>query len=209
MRAAGAILILFIAFSLSAQEKKDESAARTGDLPAGTVTNIPVQAQYSNKFRIERYYFNRKIDPKGQGELLEIELLIENLTDDPMDLYIFTIATFEKVERTTSSFERPVPEKERIRNFTPFPFDKKNFEYENPDKKGQTRLVKYPKNPKAGVNPSTGGAYHLKDRLVVRTYHLSKYRTNYTFYNNATILIFDGEGKAAFRQIYAIEGYRR
>ncbi len=172
-------------------------------------SSIPVLAQYSDKFKIEKYYFNRRIDVQRRGEILEVELVLCNLTDDPMDLYIFTIATYEKVERTKSSFERPIPEKERIRSFVPHPDVIEEFKYEHPERKGEMRLEKYPKNPKAGVDPQTGKPYTLKDRIVVRNLHLSRYRQNYFFFNNVTLLIFDSEGKPVYRQHFLIEGKRR
>ncbi|HSV96673.1 MAG TPA: hypothetical protein VLM75_07045 [Spirochaetota bacterium] len=184
-----------------APDKKEKSAL--------SVTNIPVQAQYSGKFEVEHCYFNRRIDPGGKGELLEVEIILKSRQNDPLDMYIFTVATYEKVEKTKSSFELPVPERERIRNLVPYPDDIKNYEYDNPDAKGKTMLVKHPKNPKAGIDPATGKPYTLKDRLVVRTYHLSPYRVDYVFFNNVIILIFDGEGNPLYRKLYEIKGRRR
>jgi hypothetical protein len=202
MRALVAIVIIFTVAAAFAQEAPKAKQEKV-------ITNIPVQAQYSNKFKIKEYYFNRKVDVNGRGEILEVELLFENLTDDQLDLYIFTIATTEKVEKTKSSFEKPIPEKERIRNFVPYPDDLKNFEYEKAGKAGETAFLKFPKNPKAGINPLTGQPYHLKDKLMVRTYHLCSYKVNYSFFNNITILVFDSEGKPAFRKLYDFQGYRR
>ena len=65
-----------------------------------------VQARFSEQFRIKNVYFNRRIDIAGRGEILEIEMLIENLTDDPFDLYIFTIASFEVTRKKRNSFDR-------------------------------------------------------------------------------------------------------
>ncbi len=181
-------------------------------------TNIPSVSQYSDNFVIKNVFFNRRIDTGFKGEFLEVEFLIENKTDDPMDLYIFVIATYENVERTKSSFERPVPQRERIRTFVPYPDDISNFSYTDTDEKGNVRkdnngqeivkLVKFPKNPKAGVDPKTGKPYHLVDKMQIYTMHLSKYRQNYFFYNNIAILVFDEEGKPVFRQLYEIKGKR-
>ena len=198
---AAAFIILPVAlFAQDAPEGKGKTALSTA---------IPSQAQYSEKFVVEHCYFNRRIDPGGKGELLEIELILKSRWNDPLEMYIFTIASFEKEKKTKSSFEMPIPERERIRNFVPYPDDIKNYEYENPDGRGKMVLVKFPKNPKAGVDPATGKPYTLKDRLVVRAKHLSPYRNDYVFFNNATILIFDGEGKAMFRKLYEIKGKRR
>lgn len=169
---------------------------------------VPVQAQYNDNFKIESCYFNKKIEGTGKGEIMEVEMVIRNQTDLPMDMYVFTICTFEKTEKTRSSFEIPVPLKERVRNFVPYPNDIKNFEYENVDKKPGISLLKYPKNPKAGTNPETGKPYNLKDKLLIRTYHLSPYRANYVFFNHVTILIFDVEGKPIYKQTYMMTGSR-
>lgn len=206
-RIAFLLFCLIVPTILFSQDEKKTTAAPETRVKLNS--SIPVMAQYSDKFKIEEYYFNRKIDVQRRGEILEVELVLSNLTDDPMELYIFTIATYEKVERTKSSFERPIPKKERIRSFVPHPDVIEEFKYENPERKGEFRLEKYPKNPKAGIDPQTGKPYVLKDTLVVRNLHLSKYRQNYFFFNNVTLLIFDSEGKPAYRQRFLIEGKRR
>lgn len=181
-------------------------------------TNIPATSQYSDSFAIKNVFFNKRIDTGLNGEFLEVEFLLENKTDEPMDLYIFVIATYEKVERTKSSLERPVPQRERIRTFVPYPDDISNFTYPDTDDKGNVKknkdgleiakLVKFPKNPKAGVDQKTNKPYHLTDSLQVYSKHLSKYRQNYYFYNNVAILVFDADGKPVFRQLYEIKGKR-
>lgn len=181
-------------------------------------TNIPVLSQYSNTFSIQNLYFNKRIDISGKGEILEVEFILENLTDDPVDIYLFTIATYEKTEVTKSSFEIPIPPKERIRTFVTYPDDMQNFTYPMLDKDGnpqkdengleKIKLEKFPKNPKAGVDPFTGKPYHLTDKLVIRTIHLSPYRKNYFFFNNLAVLIFDSEGKPAYRKLFEIKGKR-
>ena len=182
-------------------------------------TTIPIQAQYSNKFKIKDVSFNKRIDYNGRGEVLEVEFSINNLTDDPMDLYVFVITTFEKNEKIKTSFNIPIPAKEKIRSFVPYPFDLKNFQYPDRDKSGNVKkndqgkdrikLVKFPRNPKAGINALTGKPYNLKDKIHVRTIHLSKYRTNFYFFNEAAILVFDRDGKPVFRQLYVLKGFRR
>lgn len=181
-------------------------------------TSIPAVSQYSDAFAIKNVFFNKRIDTGLKGELLEVEFMIENRLDDPQDLFIFVIATYEKVEKTKSSLERPVPPKERIRTFVPFPDDISNFTYPDTDEKGNVKkdkdgmelvkLVKFPKNPKAGVDPNTGKPYHLVDKLQIYTRHLSKYRQQYYFYNNIAILVFNEDGKPVFRQLYEIKGKR-
>jgi hypothetical protein len=176
-----------------------------------TTMSIPVLSQYSNKFAIKNVDFNKLIDYKGRGEILEVQFIVQNLTGNPMDLYIFAIATFEKGQRTGSGFE---PQTRRIESFVPYPFDLDNFKYPLTDGRGNIirdsrgrekfKFAKFPKDPKEGIDPSTGKPYHLVDKLAVKTTHLSPYRANYFFFNEAAILIFDGEGKPSFRQLYRL-----
>jgi hypothetical protein len=211
------ILIMLLPVLLLSQADTGKSQEKSVRLDK-VMTNIPSQAQYSDKFTIKNLYFNKRIDLGGKGEVLEVEFILENLIDEPQDLYIFTIATYEKTEKTKSSFERPIPARERIRTFITYPDDISNFTYPVTDEKGNVKkdengkdmvkLVKFPKNPKAGVDPKTGKTYHLVNRLVLYTTHVSPYRNNYYFYNNVAVLIFDSEGKPAFRQLYTIKGKR-
>lgn len=205
-RVGAVVVFIFMCMGAFAQDAVEK---RSGESGSKISTNISAQAQYSNTFVVDKFYFNKRIDVEGRGDILEAEFVINNLADDPMDLYIFVIATYEKVEKTKSSFEMPIPEKERIMSFVPSTGEIGNFEYENPAKKGEKMLVKFPKNPQAGVNPETGKPYVLKDSLVVRTYHLSKYSRKQVYFNNVTLLIFDAGGKAVYRRIYQIEGKRR
>ncbi len=201
-------LIPAVTFS---QAEKTSTAPEAG-------TNIPVLAQYSNRFKVKSVYFNKKIDPSGRGEILEVEFLLENQTDDPMDLYIFAIATFEKKQKTRSSFEEPIPPEERIRSFVPFPGDISNFTYPDTDSEGKVKkdkdgnelvkLVKFPKDPKQGTDQATGKPYRLEEKLFITTEHVSLYRKNYFFFNEVAILIFDNDGKPVFRQLFNIVGKR-
>jgi hypothetical protein len=211
------ILLLLMPGVLLSQDDKSKSQVKSISLDK-TTTNIPALSQYSNNFTIKNLYFNKRIDLGGKGEILEVEFILENLTDEPQDLYLFTIATYEKTEKTKSSFERPILTRERIRTFITYPDDISNFTYPVTDEQGNVKkdkngldivkLVKFPKNPKAGVDPKTGKPYHLKDRLVLYTTHISTYRNNYYFFNNVAVLIFDSDGKPAFRQLYEIKGRR-
>lgn len=211
-----ALMLMFLCpILLFSQEEKKEGVSTN---QSKIITNIPVQAQYSNSFKIKNLFFNKRIDLGGKGEILEVEFTLENLTDDPMDVYIFTIATFEKVEKTKSSLERPVPQKERIRTFVTYPDDISNFSYTDTDEKGNikkdkngleiVKLIKFPKNAKAGVDQKTGKPYHLDDKLQIYTTHISKYRRNYFFFNNLAVLIFDSDGKPAYRKLFEIKGKR-
>ncbi len=215
------LLALLVPAMLFSQDAKKEEAPKKEETPknqGNVLTNIPVQAQYSNNFEIKNLFFNKRTDVGGKGEILEVEFSLENLTDDPMDVYVFTIATFEKVEKTKSSLERPIPQRERIRTFVTYPDDISNFTYQDTDEKGNVKkdkngleivkLVKFPKNTKAGVDPKTGKPYHLVDKLQIYTTHLSKYRRNYYFFNNLAVLVFDSEGKPAFRKLFEIKGKR-
>jgi hypothetical protein len=207
-----ALLLVLLVPALVFPEDKNSPTQRK------ETTNIPVLSQYSNTFAIQNLYFNKRIDANGKGEILEVEFILENLTDDPVDIYIFTVASFEKTEKTTSSFEPPIPLKERIRTFVPYPDDIANFTHPvigedgkpEKDENGldKMKLVKFPLNPKAGVDPKTGKPYHLTNRLVIRTMHLSPYRRNYYFFNNLAVLIFDSDGKPSYRKLFEIRGKR-
>jgi len=204
------VLIPVIVFSQDRGSKKTVKKVKT---------DIPIQAQYSKDFGIKTVNFNKRIDLGGRGEVLEVEFVVRNLTDEPMDLYIFTIATYEKTQQRQTSFDLPIPLKERVRSFVPFPFDLKNFEYTDYDEKGQIKkdrkgqdkkkFIKFPHNPRAGIEPQSGKMYNLKNQLIVRTTHLSRYRTNYFYFNEVAILVFDSEAKPVFRQLYKLKGWRR
>lgn len=206
------VVLLFIPSLVLTQGNKDQGEKQKSQL-------IPIQAQYSDSFDIKNVHFNRNVDLFGKGEVLDVLFELHNKTDDPMDLYVFVIATYEKTEKTTSSFEMPVPEKDRLRSFVPFPFNMDNFLYPavdakgNPvkDAQGKAKMVyhKYPVDPKQGINPTTGQLYHLDKKLVIRTNHLSKYRTNYFFFNNVVILIFNKEGQPQYKQSYLLTSFRR
>jgi hypothetical protein len=186
-----------------------QDATGTGTKEKSNI-QVPIQSQYSSDFKIVENYLNRRIEPNGRGDVLEVELVIQNMTDKPQELYIFAVATCEKVEHTKSSFEMPIPERDRMRSFVPFPENIANFEYDNPDAKGKKLLISYPKNPREGVNPATGKPYLLKviDKLVVRTYHVSPYLKDFKFFNYLRVVIFNSEGNPVFRQKYEINGIR-
>lgn len=171
--------------------------------------DIPVQSLYSNQVKIKDIYFNKRVDTAGKGDVLEVEVLFENLTDNPMDIYVNVIATYEKEEKTNSSFEMPIPEKERIRNFVPYPDDIANYEYT--DSKGKKIFQAYPKNTKSGINPLTNKLYFLpvRDILVVRSYHVSPYRKDFVFFNYVTVLVFDKDGNPIMREVYELKGKRK
>ncbi|MCU0846504.1 MAG: hypothetical protein MUD12_01290 [Spirochaetes bacterium] len=215
------LTILALPIMIFSQESTDKKAGSDAPkkIESQISTSIPVQAQYSDEFAIKNIEFSRKVDLLGKGDILEVKMMFDNLNDDPKDLYIFVIASYEKIEKTKSSFERPVPEKERIRTFVPFPNNIENFKYPDKDKQGNIKkdyqgrdkfkYIKFPKDPKAGIDPATQKPYRLTDKLLVVSEHLSKYRKNFFYFNEVAILVFDKDGKPVFRQLYKLKGYRR
>ena len=201
------LCILMTPVMLLSQQTAPETTATVAKKPVPSV-----QAERSDLIEVAPIYFNRKLDITGKGEVLEAEIIVENMTDAPLELYIFTIATYEKDTSTKSSFQRPFPFKEAIRYFVAFPEGEENFLYTEKDAKGKEYTIhrKYPKDFKKGVDPKTNAPYKLGDKKIVfRTTHLSKYRKNYTFFNEAAVLIFNKEGKLLFQQLYQFKGWRR
>lgn len=209
------LLFLLIPAILSSQN----TAPAKKETTAAISTSATVLNKFSDQFRIKNVYFNRRLDMGGRGEILEIEMLIENLTDDPFDLYVFSIASYEVEIKHLNSFDRPVPPEKQIKNFVTFPNDIENFKYPYKDKNGKIRkdvwgkdiylYQKHPHDYKKGLNPSTGKLYRVKDKLIIRTYHLSPYRTHYYYFNEAAILAYDTKGTPVFRQHYQFTGWRR
>lgn len=212
------LLFLLIPAILSSQNTNPggEKRAVAVKKPSASAT---VQARFSDQFRIKNVYFNRRIDYSGRGEILEIEMLIENLTDDPFELYIFTIASYEIIQKERNSFKRPVPPEKRTKNFVVFPDDIENFKTPYKDKDGKIKkdvwgkdmylYQKFPHDYMKGINPASGKTYTVKDKLVIRTYHLSPYRTNFYFFNEAAIIAYDKKGTPVYRQLYRLDGWRR
>jgi len=205
-------LLILLPGALFAQESKSPDSAIKSQI-------IPVQAQYSESFSIKNVYFNKNLEINGKGEILEVVFEIRNKTDDPMDFYIYVIASYEKTEKSRSSFETPIPEKERMRSFVPYPFNLENFQYPVSDSKGnqvkdssgkaKMKYIKFPRDPKQGINPATNDLYHLENKIIIRTTHLSKFRNNYFFFNNVSIMVFNKEGVPQYKQSYELIGYRR
>lgn len=206
------MLIVFLPFSSFSQEKK------TSDKTISVKKMVSLQTIISRDFIIKHLAFNKGLDSKGMGEILEVSFQLNNRIDFAMDLYVFVIATYEVDKRKISSLESPVPEREIIRYFTPYPEGKNNYEYPSSSGNKKTELIKFPKDPKVGVNPLTGKTYKLDvDPLLIRTRHLCKYRKGYNFYNKVTVLIFEkiSEGKnkgkiePVYRQVYLLKGKRQ
>ena len=150
--------------------------------------------------------------PGEKEEILEVEFALNNLIDDPQNLYIFIIATYESHYYTKSSFERPsLEDREKIKVINTFPEDVKNFEYTYKDEKGNevTEYLKYPKNIKAGINPGTGEPYKLNERLIFRSYHPFKDLKKYKNFNEISILIFDEKENLIFRDFFHVKPMKR
>ena len=200
------LLLIFLLFPVMvfSEEHDNEGAV--------DITQFPVQSLRSDTFKLKNLSFNKKIE-NMQGELLEVEFQLENELDIPQQFYIFVIATYEKSYKTTSSFESPsLDDITEIKLISSYPEDLSNFEYiVKNDKKdtGKKTYIKYPKNIKTGVDPATGKPYELRDDLIFRSNHLSKYGRKFYYFNSITILIFDIEEKLVFRQIYSIKPMKR
>ena len=168
----------------------------------------PLQITNTDVFTIEHLTFNKKIDPSGRGELLQIEFALKNNMDAPMNLHIFLLGTIEETEWVWNSFNnRKISLKEiSIKYFASTPDDASQFEREE---NGKKKIVKYPKDFKTGINPLTGKIYTLENYLPVRTELLSKYRKKYKYFNNATIYIFDDDGNLLFYQNYSLDKLRK
>ncbi len=199
------ILLLLLLPTLLIAEEQPKYSQKKG---------FPFQAIRTDKFKIKHVYFN-KIVPADEGEMLNVDIVIENEIDEPLDLYIFVIASFEKSFIAKSSFVRPsLEDKNGIKLFVPYPNDMENFIYENgKDKKGEKIrfYVKYPKDYKKGVNPKTGKPYRLDviKKLFLTTHHLTRYKKQFNFFNEAILLIFDKDGKLLYRQQYNLKKVRR
>jgi hypothetical protein len=172
---------------------------------------MPVLSINTDRFAMTNLSFNWAV-PGAKEEILEVEFALTNLIDDPQNLYIFIIATYESHYFTKSSFERPsLEDREEIKVINTFPEDVKNFEYTYKDEKGNevTEYLKYPKNIKAGINPGTGEAYKLNERLIFRSYHPFRDLKKYKHFNEITILIFDEKENLIFRDFFHVKPKRR
>ena len=192
-----------IALTLKAEntEKKVPSTIDNNNIE---ITS-PIQSIRTKRFKIQHLSINKVVESKGNGEILEFEFQLKNELDLPKKYYIFVIATYEVKPKNLTSFDRPKKQKQKLWNLVPFPNNIKNFEYTIKNKK---KLIKYPINIKEGINPYTAKPYILTEKLVFRSTHLAKYKINYHFFNNATLLIFDENEKLIYRQEYSIYGIK-
>ncbi len=171
----------------------------------------PVLSIFTDLFKLKNLSFSRE-QPDNNGEILETEFQLENLTNVSMDLYIFVIATYEKEYITKSSFERPeLEDRNLIKLIQVYPDELSNYEYTVKDDSGVDKKYyqKYPKNIKAGIDKKTGKPYNLNDIITFRSRHFSKFMKKYYFFNNISILIFDSEDKLLFRQNYVVNPIKR
>jgi hypothetical protein len=203
-------IIPMVLYSQTKKEDRDKNNKKSVLLSA--------QAKYSNLFTIEKIYFNKSFDLAGKGETLEVVMVIKNKTNNKLPFYLFVLATNEVPPKALTSFDRPIPQKDKCRLFVPYPNHPENFTYPLLDSSGkqvvdfrgkkQFTFFKVPKNPRDGVDAETGKPYILKQKLVIRTKHLSKYRNSYSFFNHVTVIIFDEEIRPLYKQIWHLKGRR-
>jgi len=203
MKRLFSIIFVFIATLLSAQTATTDSLE--------TIT-VPIKAQYSESFKISPVYFNKRIDPAGIGEILEVEMIFENLTDEPMDLNVITIATVEFPPKSDSSFEPPIDKTDIIKYLDASP-DTENFKYPLKDESGNAKkdyygqeMFEYKKIPH---DTKKATLIKLDDTYMLRTYHMSKYRKKYAFFNAVAILVFNTEGQPVFASYYLLDKKRK
>jgi len=201
------LMICILPSAVFSQNQNTAQPAQPKKAEEGKKEQFPPQSVLNNDFTVSMPSFVKKGDNLGKGEVLEVGFDLSNNVDSSATLYIFVIATYEDIKWQYNSFQskKTFPEKIQTAYFTPYPDTNANYEY---DINGEKELKRYPKDYKAGINPADGKPYLLKDKIIIRSRHLSLYRKNYKFYNNVTIVIFDDEGKTKFRQTYSLEGTR-
>jgi hypothetical protein len=194
------------------EPKKVEQPEKSGETAKAAVAQpadkIPLQVVKTDEFTVSFPTFSKELDKKGRGEIMEVVFEIINNDDKPRDMYVFVLLSWDDIKWKYNAFgtKKLVPDKIVVTNFSPFPENRENFEY---DIDGTKQIVKNAKDFKLGLDPDSGQAYHLKDnKLIFRTRHLSPYRMHYRYFNNVCILVYDVEGKLVYRQQYALEGYR-
>ncbi len=222
------IFIFLVSVAIFAQNSQNTGGNQTDE-----TINLPIQSLRTHLFDVEKFSIMFGYEHRGFGEVLTTEFNLKNKTDDELELYIYAIATYEVDDSNKSSFSIPRPGEGgvTILNFIPYPiaaedndkpFSKMkhaNFRYKTgKDSDASGTLQKFPRDPKLGIDPTTGGPYKLKDSLFVKTRHVSKYRKNYIFFNHVTLLIFDAKNLTdekgrlnppLFRQVYRVEGKRK
>lgn len=105
MKLMNILLLISLPLNLFAQAGTDKKEEKKGD--TRTISAVPIQSQYSKAFTITNVYFNRRIDIGGKGETLEVEMKLNNKTDETQELYIFVIAAYEDRHANLTSFSPP------------------------------------------------------------------------------------------------------
>ena len=198
------IIFVFIPLLLSAQ-----NTARMDSLE--TIT-VPVEAKFSETFKISPIYFNKRIDPGGLGEILEVEMMFQNLIDEPIDLNVIIVATVEFHPKSDSSFEPPIDKTNIIRYLDASP-DTDNFKYPLKDESGNAQKDYYGiekfEYKKIPHDSKKANFITVEDTYMLRTYHMSKFRRKYDFFNAVAILVFNKEGEPIYSCYYTLDKKRR
>jgi hypothetical protein len=202
-RKAFVACFVFAAGIALAQDSVKKDAA-----PLAGSNDTPLQSLKTDLFAIKSLTFNKKVDPAGKGELLQVEFAVENNSDSPLDLYIVVLASIREKEWAWNVFQtKKLTIKDiRTRYFVPYPDDMKQYEYEESGKK---QIRSFPKDFKTGVDPYSGAPYRVERYLPVRTKHLSVYRKRYEFFNHVTMYIFDKDGELLHYDHYSLDRKRR
>lgn len=198
------IYIMFLIYPLIMFSQENTSDEKV----SAVVDNKPVLAVFTDVFDIKSLSFNKRNDPKGRGDELQVEFQLYNNTDLKRNLYIFVVATYEEEIWARNSIlgTKIIPIRSDIKFIETYPSDNDNFKYEE---NGNTFYDKYPKDYKLGINPFESKPYFLDEDLIVRTSIISKYRKHYLFFNHVTLIIYGDEGELMYRQVYRIDGYRK
>lgn len=198
------IYILFVIYPLVVFSQENTAENKVD----ASVDDKPVLAVLTDVFDIKSLSFNKRNDPKGRGEELQVEFQMYNNTNLKRNLYIFVVATYEEEIWARNSIlgTKILPIRSDIKFIETYPSDNDNFKYEED---GKTYYDKYPKDYKLGINPYENKPYFLDEDLIVRTSVISKYRKKFMFFNHVTLIIYGDEGELLFRQVYRIDSYRK
>ena len=198
------IIFVFIPLLLSAQY--------TARMDSLETVHVPPEAQYSETFKISPIYFNKRVDPAGIGEILEIEMVFQNLIDEPIAINVITVATVEYELKSDSSFQLPINKWDIIKYLDASP-DADNFKYVVKDESGNPKKDYYDRDmheyKKIPNDPQKGNLIVVDDTYLLRTYHVSKFRKKYEFFNTVTVLVYNKIGEPIFSCDYTINHKRK
>ncbi|MGL4370531.1 MAG: hypothetical protein ACRCUT_12790, partial [Spirochaetota bacterium] len=143
----GMIFCLPMAVFAQSQPQSQAQQAQAKKADDQKKDKFPTQTVMNDDFSVSRPSFTRKGDNSGKGEIMEVSFDIQNNIDNPRNLYVFVIATYEDTKWVRNSFntKNSYPEKVAIEYFVPFPDNQKNYEYEE---NGKTEIRKFPKDYK-------------------------------------------------------------